>query len=72
GFVRLWVAPCIGAMPRVGARSSRIWCRAGDPESVRRVSSVELRVAPFAGKEHLPVVEVDAARAESVCASCLA
>ena len=33
----------------------------GDPESVRRVSSVELRVTPFAGKEHLPVVEVEAA-----------
>ncbi|MEZ4234253.1 MAG: DDE-type integrase/transposase/recombinase [Polyangiaceae bacterium] len=33
----------------------------GDPETVRRVSSVELRVTPFAGKEHLPVVEVEAA-----------
>ncbi|MEZ4234252.1 MAG: hypothetical protein R3B89_34070 [Polyangiaceae bacterium] len=33
----------------------------GDPESVRCVSSVELRVTPFAGKEHLPVVEVEAA-----------
>ncbi len=33
----------------------------GDPDSVRSVSSVKLRVTPFAGKRHLPSVEVQAA-----------
>ncbi|MEZ4234495.1 MAG: DDE-type integrase/transposase/recombinase [Polyangiaceae bacterium] len=33
----------------------------GDPNLVRHVSSVELRVSAFAGKKHLPVVELQAA-----------
>src|SRR5690606_18550908 len=33
----------------------------GDPELVRRVSSVELRVTRFAGKDHLPVIDLVAA-----------
>ncbi|MCA9645253.1 MAG: DDE-type integrase/transposase/recombinase, partial [Myxococcales bacterium] len=33
----------------------------GDPEAVRRVSSVELRVEHFAGREHLPVIHLEAA-----------
>jgi len=33
----------------------------GAPDSVRSVSSVKLRVTPFAGKRHLPSVEVQAA-----------
>ena len=33
----------------------------GDPISVRRVASVELSVERFAGREHLPVIHLEAA-----------
>ncbi|MCA9644247.1 MAG: DDE-type integrase/transposase/recombinase, partial [Myxococcales bacterium] len=33
----------------------------GDPDPVRHVYSVELRVSAFAGKKHLPIVELQAA-----------
>ncbi|MCA9640661.1 MAG: hypothetical protein KC492_08185 [Myxococcales bacterium] len=33
----------------------------GDPISVRRVAAVQLRVERFAGREHLPVIRLDAA-----------